>query len=298
MLLYCSCGSFSAHNTSLCPTQRNVRSVLQSRGYAYKGKGRDRHGVCMISTTCAILQGCFPLVQGRTEDVGEVKSLYCRVKRQLLGQTLNAAKTKLLCIHPFSTQSCLSLLKMKPFVFQCKSTVRRQHVLTKNLQYLFFAHISFLNLVRYTASTGTEMSQFQIASQYSQLPNLKFIFGLNIQLILHRTLQKVQQSDNISYVMLCYYQTMLFFFLKFGNLIKIYSFKLLCNLPLKKQKDNEVQTGWLKTYSSFLTEYAGCHLKADPQCRDTRELFHARAAATATNIFFFNVWNFLLSLHC
>lgn len=42
-------------------------------------------------------------MQGRTKDVGEIKSLYCRVKRQLLGETLNAAKASLypsLIQHP------------------------------------------------------------------------------------------------------------------------------------------------------------------------------------------------------
>lgn len=48
------------------------------------GKGQHRDGVCMISTTCAILPGCFALVQDGTEDAGEVKGPYWRVKKQLL----------------------------------------------------------------------------------------------------------------------------------------------------------------------------------------------------------------------
>lgn len=77
-------GPSSAHNTSFHSVQRHLRSALCSQGTTLTGKGQHRDGVCMISTTCAILQGRFALVQDGTEDAGEIKSLYWRVKKQLL----------------------------------------------------------------------------------------------------------------------------------------------------------------------------------------------------------------------
>lgn len=90
--------------THPCAPLREIWDLCSSQGVMLIGKGPHRHGLYMISTSGAILpQGCFALVQGRTEDVGEIKSLYCRVRRQLLGQTLNTAKASLypsLIQHP------------------------------------------------------------------------------------------------------------------------------------------------------------------------------------------------------
>lgn len=81
--------------THPCALLREISDLCSSQGVMLMGEGRHRHGVCMISTVCAILQGRFALIEGRTEDVEEIESLYSRVKQQLFGQTLNTAKASL-----------------------------------------------------------------------------------------------------------------------------------------------------------------------------------------------------------